>query len=148
MAQLVGVFRIGKDAELRTAGDTSVINLALAANYGKKNSNGDRPTQWVDASLWGRRAEALEQYLLKGQQVYVAINDLHIETYKNRDGVEASKLVGMIGEIELVGGRPASASGEREARPRREQREEPPRREAKPAQSSGGFDDMDDDIPF
>ena len=144
MTQLVGVLRIGRDAELRSAGQTSVINLALAYNYGKKESGGDKPTQWIDASLWGKRAEALEQYLLKGQQVYAVINDVHIETYDKRDGGTASRLVGVISDIELVGGRPQQ-SGER-----REREERPaPRREApKPAPAQSGFDDIDDDIPF
>ena len=144
MTQLVGVLRIGRDAELRSAGQTSVINLALAYNYGKKESGGDKPTQWIDASLWGKRAEALEQYLTKGQQVYAVINDVHIETYDKRDGGTASKLVGVISDIELVGGRPQQ-SGER-----REREERPaPRREApKPAPAQSGFDDIDDDIPF
>ena len=103
MAQLNGVFRIGKDAELRNAGDTSVINLALASSYGKKDREGKRPTQWIEASLWGKRAEALEQYLLKGQQVFVSINDVHIETYENRDGQTVPKLVGIIGDtLELI----------------------------------------------
>lgn len=142
MTQLVGVLRIGRDAELRTAGQSSVINLAMAYGYGKKESGGDRPTQWIDASLWGKRAEALEQYLVKGQQVYAVINDVHIETYDKRDGGTASKLVGIVSDIELVGGRPQGERRERDERPA-------PRREApapKPAPS--GFDDMDDDIPF
>lgn len=146
MTQLVGVLRIGRDAELRSAGQSSVINLALAYNYGKKESGGDRPTQWIDASLWGKRAEALEQYLVKGQQVYAVINDVHVETYEKRDGSVAAKLVGIVSDLELVGGRPQQ-SGDREDRPAR--REQPARREApapKPAPS--GFDDMDDDIPF
>lgn len=144
MTQLVGVFRIGKDAELRTAGNTSVINLALASNYGKKGDDGKKPTQWVDAALWGKRAEALEQYLLKGQQVYCVLSDVHIETYEKRGGGDASKLVANVLEIELIGG---SSSGERQERPRQEpRREERPRQQAQ--QRSTNFDDMDDDIPF
>jgi single-strand DNA-binding protein len=143
MAQITGVFRIGKDAEVRESASGPVINLALASNYGKKGSDGSRPTQWIEASLWGNRAEKLEQYLTKGQQIYATINDPHIETYPKRDGGEGVKLVGMIGEIELVGSKP---SGDRESRPAREDR--PARREQKPAPKSNSFDDMDDDIPF
>jgi single-strand DNA-binding protein len=143
MAQITGVFRIGKDAEVRESASGPVINLALASNYGKKGSDGSRPTQWIEASLWGNRAEKLEQYLTKGQQIYATINDPHIETYPKRDGGEGVKLVGMIGEIELVGSKP---SGDRESRPAREER--PARREQKPAPKSNSFDDMDDDIPF
>lgn len=143
MAQITGVFRIGKDAELRDTASGPVINLALASNYGKKGSDGSRPTQWVEASLWGKRAESLEQYLTKGQQIYATISDPHIETYQKRDGGEGVKLVGMIGEIELVGSKP---SGDREARPAREER--PARRPQPPAPKSNSFDDMEDDIPF
>lgn len=143
MTQLVGVFRIGKDAELRTVRDTSVINLALAYNYGKKDNDGKKPTQWIDAAIWGKRAEALEQYLIKGQQVYCVLSDVHMETYNKREGGEASKLTANVLEVELIGGKPA---GERQERPRAE-----PRREEKPRQQqqrSTSFDDMDDDIPF
>jgi single-strand DNA-binding protein len=90
MAQIVGVFRIGKDAVLRQTDNSSVINLALASNYGKKDREGNRNTQWIDASLWGKRAESLEQYLLKGQQVYCVISEPHMETYETRDGGKAA----------------------------------------------------------
>lgn len=145
MSKLVAVFRIGKDAEVRQTDRSAVANLALAYNYGQKGNDGKKPTQWIDASLWGKRAEALEQYLVKGQQVFCVISDLHIETYQTRDGDTKSKLVGTVADIELVGGAPSGERREREAPPRREQREE---RREKPQASKGGFDDMDDDIPF
>lgn len=147
MTQLVGVFRIGKDAELRTVRDTSVVNLALAYNFGKKDNDGKKPTQWVDAAIWGKRAEALEQYLLKGKQVYCVLSDVHIETYEKRGGGEASKLVATVQDIELIADGNRSSGGERSGRSEDRQ---PPRREEKPRepQRSTNFDDMDDDIPF
>lgn len=146
MTQLIGVFRIGKDAELRRTDRDSVINLALAYNYGRKAADGNKPTQWLDATLWGKRAEALEQYLLKGQQVYAVINDAHIETFEKRDGGSGFKLTGTVGEIELVGGKP-QGSGDRERAPVRREPEQRRAPAQKPA-AQGGFDDMDDDIPF
>ena len=61
MAHLAGVFRIGRDAEVRhTAKGDSVANLSLAYNYGQKGSDGKRPSQWIDGSLWGKRADRKE----------------------------------------------------------------------------------------
>jgi single-strand DNA-binding protein len=40
-----------------------VANVSLAFTYGKKGDDGKRPTQWVDASLWGQRAESLAPYI-------------------------------------------------------------------------------------
>ena len=55
-----GLARIGKDAEVRfTPGGTAVANVSLAFTYGKKGDDGKRQTQWVDASIWGQRAEPM-----------------------------------------------------------------------------------------
>ena len=51
---LTGLARIGKDAELRyTASNEPVANISLAFNYGRKGDDGKRPTQWIEASMWG-----------------------------------------------------------------------------------------------
>jgi single-strand DNA-binding protein len=141
MAHITGIFRLGKDAELRyTASSEPVVSVALAYNYGKKGDNGQRPSQWIEAAMFGKRAEALAQYLTKGSQISALLSDPHIQTYQKKDGGEGFKLSAKVVDIELIGGR-------QEAAPARAPRPAPaPARQA-PAQSSG-FDDMDDDIPF
>jgi single-strand DNA-binding protein len=104
---LTGYARLGKDAEVRYMQDgTPVANLALAFNYGKKDEQGNRPSQWVDGALWGARAEALGQYLVKGQGLDVTIEDVHIETYQKNDGTSGSKLVGRVAIIGFAGSAP------------------------------------------
>ena len=79
MAQLFGFARLGRDAELRhTADGKPVANMALAFTYGQKDASGNRPTQWVEASLWGQRAESLIDYLLKGSGFAVTLDDIHV----------------------------------------------------------------------
>ena len=139
MAVISGLFRIGNDPAIRhTPNGDAVVNLSLAFNYGKKGDDGKRPSQWVEASLWGKRAEALVQYLQKGGQVDVIVGEPHIETYEH-NGKTGAKLVGRVLEIELAGGRSDSAEKPAPA----------PKPAAAPASSGGGsFDDMADDIPF
>lgn len=141
MAQMVGVFRIGRDAELRhTSNGDAVVSLSLAFNYGRKGTDGKRPSQWVEAALWGKRAEALVYYLTKGSSVYAVINDPHIETYDKKDGSgQGFKLTGQIAEIEFAGG---SGNAEKD-----EPEQKPKPKAAKPSKAAN-FDDLDDDIPF
>ncbi len=161
MAQISGVFRLGRDAEVRfTQSGDAVSNLSLAFNYGRKDQDGKRPSQWIDASLWGKRAESLAQYLLKGGQIYAVLSDPHIETYQKSDGSQASKLAATVLEIELIGSRQDGAqTQDRYSTP--PQRSSAPAnngasyrdvkdgRAAVPAQQGRGTDpDMDDDIPF
>jgi single-strand DNA-binding protein len=137
-----GLARIGKDAEVRyTPGGAAVANVSLAFTYGKKGDDGKRPTQWVDASLWGQRVESLAPYLTKGKQIVAYLEDVHIQTYTKGDGTQASKIAARIADLEFV------AAGEqaepRQAAPQRQQERQPA-----PQSQGSGFDDMDDDIPF
>lgn len=151
--QIIGVARLGRDAEVRYISDgTAVANLNMAFNYGRKDAEGKRPTQWVEGSLWGKLAEALADYLVKGQQISVTMEDPHIEEYEGKNGT-GHKLVARVLSIELVGSKqesqaqgggqqlraPATAPAQRQARAPAP---------APAPKSPTGFDDMDDDIPF
>ena len=137
--------RIGRDAEIRTAGGDSVCNLSLAFSYYDTKAEKGRATQWVDATLWGKRAEALAPYLTKGTAVAVTLEDVHIEEYQGRNGT-GHKLVGRIVSIELGGkgdGQGSAPAAAPRAAPAPAQRPA-----AAPAPRQVGADDMDDDIPF
>ena len=140
MAQLIGLARLGRDCELRTtqSGD-AVASLSLAMDY---RNGREKATQWVDAALWGKMAEALTQYLVKGKLVCVTLDDVHIEAIEKRDGTSGTKLVGRVSKLELAGG--GRDDGERTAPPAQRQAPKPA-----PKSSASGFDDMDDgDVPF
>lgn len=145
-----GLARLGRDAELRfTNSQEPVATLSLAFSYGRKGEDGKRPTQWVKASFWGKRAESLAPYLLKGGLVAITLEDVHIETFEGTNG-PGHNLVGKVLDIELAGGneRQGEAQQPRQAAPRQAQapRSAEPQRQA--PQPSSGFEDMDDDIPF
>ena len=150
MTILTGLFRITKDAELRyMPSGEPVINLSLAYSYGtKKNEHGFLPSQFVEAGLWGKRAESLAPHLTKSQRIFAVINDVHIESYKKGDGSPGHKLSGRVQEIQFAGDRPDNAGHDapREAAPTPRRQPTPQRQQ--PAPARGGFDDMDDDIPF
>lgn len=143
-----GLFRIGRDAELRhTSNGDVVTSLSLAYTYGiKKNADGYLPSQWIEAALWGKRAESLVEYLTKGTRVYAVIEDLHIETYDKRDGGQGHKLTGRIQNIEFAG------DGERQKREPTATAQGEPRAAAPASRASSqaaqrtAFDD--EDIPF
>ena len=138
----IGLARIGRDAELRylPQGD-AVINLSLAFSYGKKGADGNRPTQWVDAALFGKRAETLAPYLLKGGLVVAYLSDVHIEAYEGKNGT-GHKLVARVDDLELAGSKGDGAAPAQQAAKPQTTRTAPA-----PAPAGGGFVDIDD-IPF
>lgn len=98
----IGLARLGRDAELKyTPSGEAVCNLSLAVSYGKKGPDGNRPTQWIDAALWGKQAEALAPYLVKGSIHCFVLSDIHTETYQKNGGEEDIKLAARVDSVEL-----------------------------------------------
>lgn len=60
---------LGKDAETRQAGNTTVTNFGVAVEQRDRNG---KTTTWVRCALWGKRGETLAQYLTKGSKVCVS----------------------------------------------------------------------------
>lgn len=129
----LGIFsgNIGRDAELnQSPKHDPVCNFPLAVNVGTINN---KETMWVDCALWGKRAESLTQYLLKGTKVTV-VGRQRTDTYTKKDGSLGYKLVLTVVEVDLHGSK--SAGDAPAAAPAA----------ARPAPKS--LADLDDDIPF
>ena len=93
-----------RDPELRsTAGGTSVMGFGVAVNERRKNNQTgeweDYPN-FVDCTLFGKRAESLEQYLTKGAKVAIE-GRLRYSSWE-KDGQKRSKLGVIVEEIELM----------------------------------------------
>jgi single-strand DNA-binding protein len=127
------VVNVGRDAVLRKAGSTSVINLVGAYTVGYGDN---KKTQWIELSCWGKQAESLAQYVVKGAQFCVHADDIHIDTFTKDDGTVIPKLVGRLVALEFCG----SAAQNTNAHPSK-----PPAKEERKQEDA---DDFNDDIPF
>jgi single-strand DNA-binding protein len=155
---LIGLIRLGKNAEVRyTPSGEPVCNFSGAWNYGRKADDDKRPTQWIELAMWGERGEKMSEYLLKGKQFSVVVDDVHVETYERRDGGSGAKLLGRVVSIEFTDGK---QDGQQAAPAPSAGRASPPMPARSAAASSSygatrgeqktgtAFDDMDSDIPF
>lgn len=100
--------RLGADAELRsTQSGEKVLSFRVANDVGF----GERKTtQWVECSLWGRRGEAVAQFLTKGKQVCVS-GELSLREFQKRDGSAGSGLSVRVNEVDFMGGGRESGEG-------------------------------------
>ncbi|MDE0590434.1 single-stranded DNA-binding protein [Halocynthiibacter sp. C4] len=67
MQKLIIAGNVGKDAELRrTQNGDAVLGFSVAVDNGKDKNGNKRETTWIDCSVWGKRAESLENHIKKG----------------------------------------------------------------------------------
>src|SRR4029078_9175909 len=79
---------LGGDAELRyTPGGAAVatINMATTEVWNDKSGQRQEKTEWHRGVLWGKTAEALNEYLPKGKQIYVE-GRLQTRQWDDKDG--------------------------------------------------------------
>jgi single-strand DNA-binding protein len=108
---VVIVGRLTRDADLKyTASGFAFSNFSLAVNRRKKNGN-----EWVeeanyfDVNLFGKAAESLKPYLVKGKQIAVE-GELKHDRWE-QDGQARSKVVIAAGNVQLFGGNAGNSGG-------------------------------------
>ncbi len=145
----------GRDPEIRyLPSGQAVANVSIATSSRRKDrTSGEmiEDTQWHRVTFYDRLAEIAGEYVKKGRPIYVE-GRLKYGKYTDQAGQERNTVDIIATELQLLGGRegggaPAGGgeySAPRAAAPR-------PAGNAAPAAArpaAGGFDDMDDDIPF
>ncbi len=72
--KVILVGNLGRDAELRyTPGGAAILKFSLATTekWTDKSGNSQERTEWHNVNLWGKQAETLKEYLVRGKQVFV-----------------------------------------------------------------------------
>jgi single-strand DNA-binding protein len=135
---------VGADPEVRqTASGTKLAKISLATSRSFTDRSGQRQekTEWHRVTFWDRMAEIVEQYVNKGDRMYV---EGRLEYSQSEDGQGGTRYWTDIvaQEMILLGGSGGGGGGgmERESAPSRAPRS---RQQAAPTP----FDD-DDDLPF
>jgi single-strand DNA-binding protein len=91
---------LGRDAELKYLNNGDPIcNFSVADSQGR-----DKGTIWWSCTLFGKRGEALAQYLTKGQSVTV-VGTITEREWQDKEGAKRKSMDVRVSEIALQGGR-------------------------------------------
>jgi single-strand DNA-binding protein len=110
-AILVG--RLGRDPETRyTSGGQAVANFTLATDETFKDRAGERQkrTEWHRVVLWGKLAEIAQQYLKKGQLVYLEGRIQSRQWEDKRDGQKRTTTEIVANVMRMLGSRAEGAA--------------------------------------
>jgi single-strand DNA-binding protein len=124
----------GRDAESRytPSGDAVVsFTTAVKSGFGEKAT-----TTWANCTIWGKRGEAVAEYLKKGTLVGVS-GEVTLREYQDKDGQKRNSLDVRVNDLTLLG---------------KHERQERPQQRPAPAKDGGlkpdrNFDPFEE-IPF
>ena len=136
---------VGNEPEIKTVGSgTKIAKLSLATNrtFSDRSGQQQEKTEWHRLTFWDRLADIVEQYVHKGDRLYV---EGRIEYSQTQDEQGNARYWTDVVVREMVmlgqsgpsgGGAPYDAGQQRRRQP------------AGPAQPGSPFESDDDDLPF
>lgn len=142
----IGIGNLGADPDTKflPSGDAVTnIRIACTDRY-KDKASGEwkEVTEWVRIAFFGKLAEIAGQYLKKGSSVYIE-GKLKTRQWE-KDGQKQYSTEIVAEQMQMLGGKPDGTpkhDGGKDYKAAREGRQQQ-------QQHSGGFADMDDEIPF
>lgn len=155
--QVTLIGNLGRDAELRyTQGGAAVANFTMATTETWKDKDGQKKedTQWHRVVVWGKTAEALQDYLTKGKSVCV-VGKLVTRKWTDKEGVEKYTTEIKADRVVLLGGKGEGGAQQRRSAQTQESDFNDAGRRAEVQEA--GYDDAgtqeirdldDSDIPF
>jgi single-strand DNA-binding protein len=161
---VVLVGRLTRESELKFLNNgTAVCRFSLAVNRMKRSGDQwEEEVSYFDIVLWGKQAETLNPYLVKGRQICVS-GELRQSRWE-QDGQSRSRIEVVANNVQLIGssagqnnsagsnGPSAQSSGQRyDSGTSKRQNTVEPRRESRPQSQMADFpgpEQFDDDIPF
>lgn len=108
--KVILIGNLGSDPEVRHLSNGSVVaNFNIATSESYNNRNGERVTQteWHRIELWDGLAKVAEQYLKKGNTVYIE-GKIRTETWQDNDGNTRTTTRIRAQNMTMLGGKPTT----------------------------------------
>lgn len=113
----------------------AVVSIAVNRSV-KKGDNWENVADFFDVTIWGKTAENLKPYLVKGQQIAFSAH-LQMDRWE-KDGQKFSKISIVADEVELLGGKKDGQNSS-----------SAPQKQSTPSQQSfNPADGFPSDVPF
>ncbi len=114
--KVILIGNVGKDPEIKYFdNDRAVANFSMATTErGFRAANGtevpDR-TEWHNISCWGGLAKVVEQYVKKGDALYIE-GKIRTRTYDDKNGIKRYATEINVDNLEMLGSRRSSGSSQ------------------------------------
>jgi len=134
--KVILVGHLGRDPEVRyTEDDKTIANVSIATSETWKDKSGEKQekTEWHRVAFFGKLADVVGQYLVKGSQVYVE-GRLQTRKWQDKDGQDRYTTEIVADRMQMLGGKVTADVGEPEPE--------------KPAKAPSKFNELEDSIPF
>jgi single-strand DNA-binding protein len=140
---------VGAEPEIRTVASgkkVAKVSLATSRQFNDRNGQKQEKTEWHRLTAWDRTAEIIEQYVHKGDRLYVEGSIEYSQTEDDQGKPRYWTDIVVREMVMLSGGSGGGGGGGDDFGGRSQSQSRRPA--SAPSQPSSPFNDDDDDLPF
>ncbi len=103
--------RLTRDAEIKyTNTGYAILNFSVASNRSvKRNDTWEDEVSFFNCTLFGKRAESLAQYLIKGKQLAIS-GSLKQDRWDDKEGHKRSIIKIIVNNVQFIGSKPQQSA--------------------------------------
>lgn len=96
--------RIAREPELvqPMTGRDAYVRFSMAVETGRKDQDGNRITQFINISVFGKQGGVIQQYFHKGNRIVCHVRNLEARAYADQSGQPRASLQAVLTGIEFV----------------------------------------------
>lgn len=112
MNNIIITGNICHDLEVKTSGETKILNFTVAVRRKFKNKNGEFETDFIRCVAFNKQAEFITNYFKKGSPILIQGN-LQTNTYETESGEKRTSFNVVVENINFFGGKNEQTSQEK-----------------------------------
>ena len=139
-----------RDPELRmTPKGTPVCAFGMAINRTFRGADDEKheETTFVDVEAWGKQAEIISKYVVKGGPLFVE-GRLKLDSWESKEGEKRSKLKVVVENMQLLGGGRGSEGGSTPRSSSNVEQHAPQPSGGSSSAPASKSEDIEEDVPF
>ena len=96
--------RLARDPERMqpSNGGESYVRFSMAVETGRKDQDGNRITQFINISVFGKQGNVIQQYFQKGNRIVCHVRNIEARAYADQSGQPRASLQAVLTGIEFV----------------------------------------------
>ena len=111
MNRIVISGNICNDLEIKTSGETKILNFTVAVRRRFKDKDGEYPTDFIRCVSFNNQCEFISKYFEKGSPILVEGN-LQTSTYETEQGEKRSSFNLVVENVDFFGGKKQETSSD------------------------------------
>ena len=102
MNKVILLGRLTKEPEIKTSGETTMLNFTIAVDRPYKNKDGEYDADFINCIAFNQKADVIAKYVGKGERLLITDGEWQTGSYENQDSDRVYTNKCKVNQVEFI----------------------------------------------